>query len=172
MNNKQIKTLIGLRAAVGFLGEATNAGWWKSAFFTGVSTSFLNPVFSKTTLLAQMTGVTRAASNAHDERIGVGRVYHLFRLPENLEQQIFYSLRSGDLDKQIEALIAEKDAALSYLTIEQRPRDELEGGPVNLGSIDLVNKDGFWHMMAARYAQGINRKVEVYPYLTEKSSKT
>jgi hypothetical protein len=37
--------------------------------------------------------VKEAAARVHDEYIGVGKVYHLFRLPEHIEQALHSSLR-------------------------------------------------------------------------------
>ena len=86
--------LVSLRLAVGLLGERDNAGWWTSGFFTPTSTAFLAPVFGVNTFQARYQGVLEAAKRSHDERIGVGHVFHLFRLPESLEQRLFEAVES------------------------------------------------------------------------------
>ena len=65
-----------LRLAVGLLGERDAAGWWTSAFLSPTSTSFLAPVFGGNTFQARYQGVLEAAKRVHDERIGVGHVFH------------------------------------------------------------------------------------------------
>ena len=44
-------------------------------------------MFSKTSRLAQYHGVLEAARRLHDEHLSVGS-YHLFRLPEEVEQDL------------------------------------------------------------------------------------
>ena len=86
MQSTELTSLATLRLLVGFLGEKDHFAWWQSSFFAPGSNAFLAPVFPRTQLLAQYEGVTRAASLQHDDRIGVGDVCHLFRLPEDVEQ--------------------------------------------------------------------------------------
>jgi hypothetical protein len=88
MNAKLIHQIIGLRLAVGLLGEQEQSGWWPSRFLGRHAHAFLNPIFGGKTRMAQYHGVIEAACRIHDERIGVGRVFHLFRLPETIEQQM------------------------------------------------------------------------------------
>jgi len=97
MQPEHLENVAAMRAAVGFLGEKEQAGWWPSSFFGIGSTAFLSPLFPRTHFLAQCQGVTCAASRKHDERIGVGQVYHLFRLPEDIEQGIHHLLHSVDI---------------------------------------------------------------------------
>jgi len=87
--NRQIaENLVLLRMAVGAAGEDKELAWWRSAFCGSMSGACLAPIFPKTVSLAALTGVTAAACRVHDEHIGVGRVFHLFRLPEDLEQAV------------------------------------------------------------------------------------
>ena len=80
MNAKLIHKIAGLRLAVGFLGEQEQAAWWPSVFLGRHAHAFLNPIFGSKTRIAQYHGITEAACRVHDESIGVGRVFHLFRL--------------------------------------------------------------------------------------------
>lgn len=88
-----LQGIVRLRMVVGHLGEKGQHEWWSSAFFSTTASAFLDPVFGKTAILAQYHGVCEAVRRVHDEHIGVGRVFHLFRLPESLEQQLFELLR-------------------------------------------------------------------------------
>ena len=97
MDADHLVTLATLRILVGYLGEREQFGWWQSAFFAPGSQAFLAPLFARTQLLAQCNGVTRAACLIHDERIGVGHVYHLFRLPEDMEQGLHGILNEEDV---------------------------------------------------------------------------
>lgn len=80
MQAADFEQIAAIRAAVGYLGEKDQAGWWSSSFFASTGSAFLSPIFPRTQVVAQCQGVSGAASKIHDERIGVGNVYHLFRL--------------------------------------------------------------------------------------------
>src|SRR5690606_29001044 len=79
-------TITELRVLIVYLGEKGQANWWGSEFFSATATAFLAPIFNRSLFLAQYQGATAAAAKVHDEAIGVGRIYHLFRLPIGLEQ--------------------------------------------------------------------------------------
>src|SRR5712691_3071033 len=93
MHTSLCMQLARLRILVGYLGEHHQYNWWPSAFLAPSSVAFLAPIFSKTAFMAQYQGVKAAAARVHDEHIGLGKVYHLFRLPERLEQALFQSLQ-------------------------------------------------------------------------------
>src|SRR5687768_11401701 len=104
-----------LRAVVGFLGEKDQFGWWASSFFAAGSTAFLAPAFPRTQLVAQCMGVVGAASKVHDERIGVGQVYHLFRLPEDLEQAVHRVMHEQDVATGIRRHVANREKSMEFL---------------------------------------------------------
>src|SRR5262245_17569154 len=84
-----------LRLAVGLLGERDNAGWWASGFMAPTGAAFLTPVFGSRILQARYRGVLEVARRVHDERIGVGRVFHPFRLREVVELRVFEAVQSA-----------------------------------------------------------------------------
>lgn len=86
--NDLIHEIAKLRTCVAFLGEKEQNNWWPCSFLSSSGAAFLTPVFPKTSLLARVNGASTAAQVIHDEYIGVGNVYHLFRLPENIEREI------------------------------------------------------------------------------------
>ena len=171
-----IRLLIALRFAVGYIGEKGQRGWWQSSFFTPGASMFLTPVFTKTPTLAQLTGVTAAAALAHDERIGVGRVYHLFRLPAAIEQEIFVAAR--DLDSTPAASSGlnplrpgrEPDDAVAYLQAhaETVPADAV--GPTRIGDRRSLETPATWSAAAACYLHWLATKSPVYPYFSEPSA--
>ena len=79
---------LALRVCVAFLGEKEQTNWWSSSFLSKSGETFLSPAFPKTAALARVNGASAAAQIVHDEHIGIGDVYHLFRLPENIEHDI------------------------------------------------------------------------------------
>jgi len=127
-------SLAQLRAAIGFLGEREQNGWWQSTFLSAGSRPFLAPVFGRTLVLAQCAGVTQAAALVHDGRIGVGRVFNLFGLPEDVEQGIHRVLRDTKVGQQIAPIVASPEAALAYLQSEVRSAVGSRVGPTQVGS--------------------------------------
>ena len=87
MKDDSLPTWLYLRLLVGYLGERAQGAWWPTAFYEPSGRLFLEPVFGKTARLAQYHGVLEAARRLHDDHLSVGR-YHLFRLPEEVEQNL------------------------------------------------------------------------------------
>jgi hypothetical protein len=166
MAESLIETLALLRAAVGYLGERDQQSWWQSGFFSSGSRAFLTPVFGRTQVLAQCAGVTRAAALVHDERIGVGQVYHLFRCPEDLEQGIHAVYQRSDIGRYIGTLVTSPDAALALLR-EQANSTQIAGiGPTRVGDESELRKPRAWRTVAAHYARAFAEEDEVFPYFT------
>jgi hypothetical protein len=157
------------RMAIGYLGEKDQSGWWQSSFLTPGSKAFMAPVFGRTQVLAQCTGVTRAAAMVHDERIGVGNVYHLFRLPEDMEQAIHRALHDPDLCKKSMALLTSKDAATQYLSRQVALQLFSGVGPTRVGDTNNLRSAEYWRTVAGYYLHGFEQGSEVYPYFSDKS---
>jgi hypothetical protein len=170
MDVTQLDHLATLRAVVGYLGEREQHAWWQSSFFSPASQAFLAPVFGRTQILAQLNGVTRAAAIVHDERIGIGQVYHLFRLPEDVEQGIHRVLHSLELCEQIAALVSSKESAMAYLRQEAADSTAEESvGPIHIGDVHDLRAPSFWLNVIANYDHGFDHGTEVYPYFAERS---
>lgn len=166
MEAQEIQTIATLRAVVGYLGERDQAGWWTSTFFTAGSSAFLAPVFGRTQMLARCTGVTRAAAVVHDERIGVGYVYHLFRLPEDMEQRIHVALHEPDLARAVAEAVSSRDQALGYLRRQGARSHGTIAGPIRAGDRQEIRSMERWGDVATRYLDAFESGVEVYPYFT------
>ena len=150
---------IKLRIAVAFLGEKEQKNWWNCSFLSPSADSFLSPVFPKTSILARVAGASAAAQLVHDEHIGVGDVFHLFRLPENIEQDI-----SEQLTKETstpESIKSEDDA---YKSLEELAHgDTTEGvGPLELDQNE-INEEAV-KRMAAAYLAGLRNSQLVCPF--------
>lgn len=159
MTDGFLEAIIKLRIAVAFLGEKEQANWWNCSFLSSSAHSFLAPVFPKTSISARVTGASAAAQLVHDEHIGVGDVFHLFRLPENIEQDI-----SGKLSKETstpESIKSEDDA---YRSLEGLAGGEtIEGvGPLELDQNE-INEEAV-RQMAASYLAGFRNSQLVCPF--------
>jgi hypothetical protein len=167
MEVTQFETLATMRAVVGFLGEREQHNWWQSSFFSAQSRAFLAPVFGQTQLLAQATGVTRAASLVHDERIGVGRVFHLFRLPEDVEQGVHQTIQQPAAAQRVATVVAHKEAALQYLQDVARTTSATGVGPTHVGNERSLRDARTWRTVAAQYAHAFTTGDEVYPFFMD-----
>jgi len=153
-----------LRLLIGYLGEAAQFNWWPTSFFQPSSKQFLEPVFARTTRLAQYHGVKEAARRLHDEHIGVGSVFHLFRLPEEMEREIH-----GRFEDQvgIEKLIGElasKDAALHALSVLADGDRSAGEGPISIGKVSDLRTNKAIKETARCYKAAFNQGAKSYPY--------
>src|ERR1700736_2451520 len=102
-------------------------------------------------MMAQYHGVTEAACRVHDERIGVGRVFHLYRLQETLEQRISDAFREESLADEVRRCFESAEAAESVLTGLAKGPAVVEPGPVRLGGADIINSPDGVALLAAAY---------------------
>lgn len=156
-----------MRTVVAYLGERDLNGWWQSSFFGTGSKAFLSPVFSRTETLAQYHGASAAAARIHDERIGVGEVFHLFRLPEYLEQEIHQALTSSGFVKTITDHLGSADTAMKSLKDVACPVTQDTVGPVRVGGLDALREDSGWAVVAGHYAEAFDKGMQVYPYFSD-----
>lgn len=164
MKETYLQTLLETRLLVSFLGERAQFAWWPTAFYEASSRLFLEPVFSKTTHLAQYHGVLEAARRLHDEHLSVGS-YHLFRLPEEVEQDLHALVQSsigGELHRKVPQ---SKVAALEALK-RLAPIGTLSSeGPTAVGSIKDIDVTEVLGAIAANYFAAFTQNTKSYPYL-------
>lgn len=162
--NKDVRTIAELRLLVGYLGEQAPS-WWTSKFFSSNAAAFLRPVFERSMPLAQYQGVTAAAARVHDEHIGVGRSFHLFRLPEIYEQSALGAFAEPSFTVGVQDWLADPDQALSQLEILARPMTASEG-PVVLGDFSEGLSDTL-PALAGVYLDAFRKGIRTFPYLRE-----
>lgn len=151
-----------LRLAVGLLGERDNAGWWASGFLSATSAAFLAPVFGAKVLQSRYHGVVEAAKRVHDERIGVGRAFHPFRLPESVEQRLFDVVQSGGQDWA--NAISSTISATASLEQLAGKASEAKSGPTLVGGADILEGPGWVAEVASLYAAAFGADVQCFPY--------
>ncbi|MFX1695872.1 BrxE family protein [Paraburkholderia sp. A1RO-1] len=156
--------LLQLRVIVGFLGERTQCAWWPTAFYETSGRLFLEPVFSKTSRLAQYHGVLEAARRLHDEHLSVGS-YHLFRLPEEIEQDLHAMVQGGGGEELASEVVQSKETALEALKRLAATSDNSSVGPTAVGSIKDLDSAETLKTIAAAYLSAFNKNAKTYPYL-------
>ena len=160
----KIHDLLELRLLIGFLGERAQFGWWPTSFYEPSSRLFLEPVFSKTSRLTQYHGVMEAARRLHDEHLSVGS-YHLFRLPEEFEQDIHTLMQSPDGEILAKRSLQTKEDALKAMTVMSPNAAKLTEGPKLIGGIDDIESPNAIQLFAAAYLSAFKQNVKTYPYL-------
>jgi len=160
--------IVGLRLAVGLLGEQEQSAWWPSNFLGRHAQTFLNPIYGSKTRMAQYNGITEAACCIHDERIGVGRVFHLYRLPEAIEQRISDAFQEGSLPEDLTRCFESTEAAESVLARLAKGSAAVRPGPIRLGGADMINSPDGVALLAATYRAAFHAGVKCYPYFTDR----
>lgn len=167
MKKKDLIFLAKLRLLVGYLGEQNQFAWWPSSFLAPSSKAFLAPVFGKTFFLAQYHGVKEAATKVHDDYIGIGRsVFHLFRLPEAVEQELQVLLCDSETVEQLIRELSSKKDALNALEICGKSNGSA-AGPVRIGGLNSINRKDIWQVAARYYKHSFETNNKVFPFLSE-----
>lgn len=156
--------LLQLRLIVGFLGERSQFNWWPTAFFEASSQSFLEPVFSRTVHLARYHAVLEAAKQLHDNHLNMG-CFHLFRLPEEVEQDLHILVKTG-FGKEVAVHISDnQERALVLLSQISDKKAHVNEGPVAVGSILNLDSTETLNAIAAAYQSAFMKDTKTFPYL-------
>ncbi|RLJ64763.1 hypothetical protein DFR35_1409 [Sulfurisoma sediminicola] len=163
--NSSLSKLARLRIVAAYLGEKSQHAWWPTSFFGTIGNQFLVPVFPKTTFLAQYHGATEGARRLHDEHIGVGQVFHLFRLPEETEQDL-HNLLLNSPDAIDASIISKKESAEAALIELAGTKTGASEGPVAIKLADDIVSDATVRQLAQVYAAAFTGGVRAYPYFS------
>lgn len=165
MSNPVAVVLAELRLLVGYLGENANSKWWGSNFFSSSSDAFLDPVFPRTRMLARYHGVCEAAMLVHDEHIGVGSTYHLYRMPDSVERMSSNALIDAHFQQRLSDTLASTEAAEMRLSeLAATDLDKVEG-PVALGNYDSANLNWQLQQAASHYSRAFKASYKCYPFV-------
>lgn len=154
-----------LRILIGYLGEKSQCDWWGSNFLGPQSKIFLSHPYPRTSFLAQYHGVCEAALLVHDEYIGVGKNYHLYRLPDSLEREIAKAAQELDMSDKLKST-DEAFQALEQLVSGVVDKNE---GPVNVGTFSDASLEGILQVAANHYLQAFKGSYKSFPYMREDS---
>lgn len=163
LTSAHIAAILRIRLLVGFLGERVQFDWWPTSFFEPSSRLFLEPVFSRTARLAQYHGVVEAARRLHDEHLNVGS-YHVFRLPEESEQDLHALALQGTQGSILGAELQSKEGVLEALRTEAGSKGRHRVGPVAIGKITDLASAGVLASAAGIYLAAFESHSKAYPY--------
>lgn len=156
-----------LRFAVSFLGERDNAAWWDTGFLGRTGLRYAEFNFPRSTVAAAGVSASEAARRIHDDRIGRGGVFHLFRLPPAIEESVHFAMLHGD-PEPIKCMIADRQTALEALK-QMGGAGGVKGveGPVQVGAVaDILTKEAV-SALAGHYLNGFLNEKRVFPYFLE-----
>ena len=161
-----LSELLKLRLIVGYLGEQPRYSWWSTVLFEPASRMFLAPVFPKTALLAQYTGVVEAAGKLHDEHLSGGS-FHLFRQPETIEQDLYQLMKEQGMDAELSQALKSKEEALQLLQSMATQPSAINEGPQCIGRMKDGNFVEYLKLVAGAYFYSFNENIRSYPYWAE-----
>lgn len=164
MNNQLIRLIAELKLLVGYLGEKPQHNWWESNFLGTSSGAFLMHTFPRTTLLSQYHGVNEAALLVHDEFVGVGKNYHLFRLPVSIERNVASAIQELSENAEFINDLKSKEAAHIRLA-ELATEADAQDGPVNIGAFDDTKLEHLMHTSAGLYLSAFQHGKKCFPFM-------
>ena len=166
MDRENIQTVADLRMAVGYLGEKSQNNWWSSSFLAPQAKTYLSPIYPRTVALAQYRGVTEAALLVHDEFIGIGKNYHLFRLPEAIEHAAADYIQAQDED-HYPKMLESNESALDVLQKLAAGKGDKAEGPVTVGQYSDSTLSEMLQEAAGYYLAAFQSGAKCYPFMRE-----
>jgi hypothetical protein len=105
-----------------------------------------------------------AARRLHDEHLSVGS-YHLFRLPEEVEQDLHALAQSDQGAAIFRGLPRDKETALSSLDSMANAAIAAAEGPISVGSISALSEPETAKAIGGVYVKALSGNFKAYPYL-------
>lgn len=165
MKENHYITLLQLRFLVGFLGEKSQHNWWSTAFFEPKSKVFLEPIFPRTLKLSQYHSVVESARRHHDEFLSTGN-YHLFRLPEEIEQDLHALVQHAKMDSWVQEHLTQLESVQTALKDLAQQQNIQAEGPVLVGNIKELNSKKALGSIASAYLHGFEQNRTSIPFLS------
>lgn len=153
------------RILVGFLGEKQQTSWWGSSFLSASSRAFLGPIYPNSIDVAQYSGVCQAASIVHDEHIGIGKHYHLYRLPDSIERALFQCIQAHKVINNMSDFLKSHDTAVERLKELGEDTVKESDGPVTVGQYADNKLDALIQISRSHYISAFQGDYKTFPYM-------
>ena len=148
-----------LRLQVASAGEASVPAWWPTTCLTTDAALDFKHLFADAAPAVAWQLSSQAACQAHDKWLS-GMDYHLFRLPEGLEEAIYHTGLQLPV-AQAQQWLTEK-TAFATATANTAPAT----GPQRLGSSADLLSGAALPALRACYGAAFQGGVQVFPYFT------
>lgn len=103
----------------------------------------------------------------HDEHIGVGANFHLYRLPDSVEQATANEMVSSDSNALMNSVLASSEAALTRLSELCLAASEKVEGPVVVGAYSDAELNDILQLSASHYLRAFTKGYKCFPYMRE-----
>lgn len=165
MTTETIRSICETRMLIGFLGEKKQASWWGSSFLSSSSKAFLLPICPNSFAVAQYSGVCQAAALIHDEHIGIGQHYHLYRLPDSIERSLFKCMQDHAFSEKLSSHLLTIDVAMNRLKdLGMEPIDRADG-PIVVGDYSDKKLDALFRVSRSHYLDAFITDYKTFPYM-------
>ncbi len=161
-----IESAATVRVLVGALGELGETPWWRTRYLSDTGLRFLERIYPRTAFAAGVRGCRIAARGVHDESIGRGEVFHLFRLPQSFERDIENELTAGfgqRLLEELHGMLGDADRLRGCLLDLAEKGQQVKPGPWRLDEGDSAKPETY-RRLAGAYAAAFERNERVFPY--------
>ena len=155
-----------VRVLVSALGELGESPWWRTKYLSETGLRFLERIYPRTAFAAGVRGCGIAARRVHDESIGRGKVFHLFRLPRSLENDIENDLTTGlgqRLLEELQGMLGDADRLRGRLLDLAQNSQKVKPGPWRLDEGDAAKPETY-RRVAGAYAAAFERNERVFPF--------
>ena len=163
--NSNAEQLVRLRGLVAFLGEKDQFHWWGCSFLGTTGRKFLSITHPRSHVASALMASWEAARRVHDDRIGKGRVSHLFRLPHATEEKIHRYAMTMD-PAALLASFTNKEAALAALAQQAKATGDAVEGPHSIGQVKAPLSGATLNKLSGHYLQAFQSGKQVMPYFT------
>ena len=155
-----------VRVLVSALGELGESPWWRTKYLSDTGLRFLERIYPRTAFAAGVRGCRIAARGVHDESIGRGEVFHLFRLPQAFEHDIERELTielGQRLLEEVQGMLGDADRLRGRLLDLAQKDQNVKPGPWRLDGGDAAKPETYGRLAGA-YAAAFDRNERVFPY--------
>lgn len=150
------------------VGELTQPPWWRTQYLTPTGIRFVERVYPRTAFSAAIQATAKVARRIHDQSIGVGNVFHLFRLPAAPEGGVSSFIRSEAFKKTV----AEMSPLLGNIETLKEQLLALAGGtvpktaagPAKMGKASDLAGNAWVAKTAGVYYRAFTRNENIFPY--------
>ena len=153
-----IDQLAQLRFSVLLSGEANPDTWWDSDGLSVAGQADLRIIFPRTSVCAALSHVAELARRHHDQRTRAAGVFHLFRLPSDIEAGVHRSLVNLEQD----GFFGDDPSKVAWQDLADAAESAQEGA-VDLGALDL-NKEDDIKRLAGVYKAAFDAEKSCVPY--------
>jgi len=166
-NDKQdlIRQILSIRILVLTLGEARHANWWKSEFLSLTGLNFCARLYPRSAFAQAIKSTSRSALELHDASIGRGNVFHLFRLPNELEIELdeFLLQNSKELEKEFRTHSDNREILSNLLSSMAGQKGNFKSGPTQV-SFEMMPLPS---VMASAYNWAFRNNEKIFPYFVQ-----